>query len=536
MTLIAQLSNFNFLLVLGISIWLLLKVIEKVVRRSYTNQLCGPTSSPSFLYGYQLKILENQEETANLYQQWAAEYGSVFSMPWILGHRRIVLMDPTAIAHFYARGESIYTGATDNETAGLLPNSILTAEGAFHRRQRKAFHPSFSPATIRGITALFFNVGYKLKAAWDSQIDASAEDFATIEVQKWMTAVALDSIGMGGFSHDFGTVGSKEPFIATEMDSFEKRIGNRPVFTPMSILAGYLMPVLLSLPLPIGRARLFLKLKESLTVVGNDLVKSVQEELGKQSDNKSVIGTFIKSSDIDVESLSREDIQGQMNTLLLAGYVTTAISMTWSLIELARAQDKQQKLREELSSLGPNDPTYDQLSSATTLPYLDAVVHEILRLYPAVTETPRQCNENNIIPLSSPITTRDGQVVCSVAIPKGADVVVPIRAINTSETFWGPDAKEFKPERWLVSECGLAKDIQAHRHILTFVSGPRECLGKTFALTEFKSVLSVIIRNYKFELPHGPETRIGEWRGLLVRPNVEGEVEGRVPMIVRKNS
>ncbi|KAJ7598471.1 cytochrome P450 [Mycena floridula] len=539
MKLVAQLDSFN-LIALGLSTWILFKLIQRLIRNSYATPLRGPTDSPSFLYGYQLKIVEDQNKTATLYQDWAAEYGSVFSMPWIMGEStRTVLMDPKAIAHFYARGEAGYiqTQASRNAIARMFGNGIITAEGEVHRRQRKSLTPSFSPATIRGITSVFFDAAYKLKTAWDSQLDASTHDFATIEVQKWMTAVALDSIGMGGFSHDFGTLDGKQPLIATAMDSFGKSTGNRPAISPTTIFLGTITPILLKLP--IGRAKFVRRLKDSLTAVGTELVERVRKEQnieGKQSDDKSVIGALIKSSSNDASMrLSQDEIQGQVNTLLVAGYITTAVSMTWCLIELARAQEKQERLRKELLNLGSNDPTYDQLSSATTLPYFDAVVHEILRLHPAVSETNRRCNENDIVPLSTPITTRNGQVVSSIAIPKGALVVTPIRAMNTSEIIWGPDAKVFRPERWLEpNKLGLAKEIQAHHHIYTFITGPRECLGKTFALTEFKSVLSVIIRNYTFELTDGPKTKIGEWKGIIPKPNVEGQVEGRVPMIVRR--
>jgi cytochrome P450 len=67
-------------------------------------------------------------------------------------------------------------------------------------------------------------------------------------------------------------------------------------------------------------------------------------------------------------------------------------------------------------------------------------------------------------------------------------VSIPIRAINRSSKFWGPDAKEFKPERW-IEEGGIqgnAKDIQGHRHLLSFSDGPKTCLGKSFALATFK--------------------------------------------------
>ncbi|KAJ7580775.1 cytochrome P450 [Mycena floridula] len=526
MALVAQLTTFN-LFALGISSWIVVKLIRMFIQGSYGTPLRGPTDSPSFLYGYQAQILESEIESAKLYQGWAAQYGRVFSIPWAMGKERIILMDPKAISHFFARGETGYTqpGADRQAVINLIGHGIITADGDVHRRQRKSLSPSFSNATIRGITSAFYDAGYKVKAAWDSQIDASNDDSVTIEVQKcllaFQTVFRLDSIGMGGFSHNFGTVEGKEPLVSTALDTFGKSIGNSPLVSPFSFLVGAFLPILMKLP--IGNAKLVMRLKANLITVGTDLIERVQKEkqfegTDKAANDKSIIGGLIKSQD-----LSKAEIQGQVRGLM------------WALIELAKSPEKQTRLREELLSLGPNDPTFDQLSSVTTLPYLDAITHEILRLHPAVAETPRECTVNDIVPLSSPITTRDDQIVSSVSIPKGALVVVPVRAINTSEMFWGPDAEEFRPERWLESEADSgANDIQSYRHILTFITGPRECLGKTFALTEFKSVLSVIIRNYILEFPGGPKTKVGQWRGLIAKPNVEGEVEGRVPIIVRR--
>jgi cytochrome P450 len=60
--------------------------------------------------------------------------------------------------------------------------------------------------------------------------------------------------------------------------------------------------------------------------------------------------------------------------------------LQWALIELALNLDVQNKLRQELLQFGA-DPTYDQL--ANSLPYLDAVVHETLRLHPPIPDTIR---------------------------------------------------------------------------------------------------------------------------------------------------
>ena len=94
-----------------------------------------------------------------------------------------------------------------------------------------------------------------------------------------------------------------------------------------------------------------------------------------------------------------------------------------------------------------------------------------------------------MVPLSSPLKTATGEVVNSIHVPKGTPVVVPIQAIGCSKEIWGPDSKEFKPERWLNNRAGLgakAKEIQGYHHILTFVDGPRICLGRVFAFTEMK--------------------------------------------------
>ncbi len=94
--------------------------------------------------------------------------------------------------------------------------------------------------------------------------------------------------------------------------------------------------------------------------------------------------------------------------------------------------------------------------------------------------------EDDILPLATPVVTKSGETIDSIFVAKGTLLTTPILTLNRSEEIWGLDAKEFKPERWLEDSAPRAKEIKGHRHLLTFVNGPRTCLGKTFALTEFK--------------------------------------------------
>ena len=102
---------------------------------------------------------------------------------------------------------------------------------------------------------------------------------------------------------------------------------------------------------------------------------------------------------------------------------------------------------------------------------------------------------DDVLPLSQPVVGPNGEKIDHVTIAKGSYVTVPIRCVNCSETIWGPDAKIFNPQRWLapdgksVTVEGLtskAKEYHGYHHLLSFSDGHRVCLGKYFALAEFK--------------------------------------------------
>ena len=95
-----------------------------------------------------------------------------------------------------------------------------------------------------------------------------------------------------------------------------------------------------------------------------------------------------------------------LSSFLLAGHETTATASTWALYALSQKPDIQQKLREELFSISTDTPTMDELNS---LPYLDAVVRETLRLHSPVTFIVREAKKDDVIPLSEPITDRYGR-------------------------------------------------------------------------------------------------------------------------------
>ncbi|KAF7308932.1 Cytochrome P450 [Mycena kentingensis (nom. inval.)] len=520
--------------------WLVFKLVQRLTNsRGATGTTLRSPPNESYLFGMTGAIVKSKD-TGILFQDWAEKYGPVYQIAAPFGAKRIVLCDPKAVNHMYAFERSVYVKSQLGRVvvANLFGRGLLWAEGESHKRQRKTLTPAFSNAAIRRLTAVFYDSAYKLKGHWDTTLDAASSiDGAIIDVEHWMNRVALDSIGIAGFAHDFGTLDGKHSAVATAFDNLS--FGSGSAINNMIFLLGLRLPFLAHLPS--RRNRVARNLRLTMSKIADELLQKTRKEkqthITDETMDRSVIGLLLKAETEDAElHMDPDEVLAQMNVLLLAGYETTSISLTWALIELARLPEKQAKLRAELTQFGASDPTWDELVSPTALPYLDGVTLETLRMHPPLGETTRVAGVDDILPVSEPITLPDGEVVDQIVVAKGTLVTASIRCMNQSERFWGPNAKEWEPERWFTLDKDnlRAKEITGHRHLITFTEGPRVCLGKQFALAEFKSVLSVLIRNYTFEFPGGPETELGVHRSIIPRPKVAGEAGANVPLRVRR--
>jgi cytochrome P450 len=171
-----------------------------------------------------------------------------------------------------------------------------------------------------------------------------------------------------------------------------------------------------------------------------------------------VKSNFSTETSID-QRISDEDIFNQISTFLFAGSDTSSLSLTWTLYLLAKHPEIQLKLREELKSVavklteswivvdnelsGSND--YWKLYKALdALPVLDGVVRESLRLIPPIHSSLRVATRDDEIPLSEPVTLRDGSKTSSIGIKKGQFIHVAMRDFNLDRGVWGETGWEFE--------------------------------------------------------------------------------------------
>lgn len=168
---------------------------------------------------------------------------------------------------------------------------------------------------------------------------------------------------------------------------------------------------------------------------------------------------------------------------LVAGHETTGITFTYMMWELSRHPELQHDLHQELLTLTPtleypfdvrsaedSLPAFPSPAAIDSLPLLDAIVRETLRLYaPAPVPLPR------VTPSTDEGITLNGYG----SIPGGVQVSSSAYSLHRIEEVYA-NAEEWLPQRWLQPEEGKIHDMR--RLWFPFGSGGRVCLGSNFAL------------------------------------------------------
>lgn len=198
-----------------------------------------------------------------------------------------------------------------------------------------------------------------------------------------------------------------------------------------------------------------------------------------------ILSLLVRSNDFDDHQLSE-----QVLTMMAAGHETTSSALSWCAYLLSLHPETQRKVREEVRAALPSPSSGEAIGAAQidALPLLNAVCLEVVRLYPTVPQTTRiAVNETHI----------NGHVV-----PKETQISLVPWAINRSKHFWGADANEFRPERWINADGTNNKTGGSSSNYaqLTFLHGPRSCIGQGFAQSELKCLLAAFVGRYEFKL------------------------------------
>lgn len=217
----------------------------------------------------------------------------------------------------------------------------------------------------------------------------------------------------------------------------------------------------------------------------------VGSQVGKQTVIQKI--SLNTGGGISKATLSQPAIE-QAHLSLFGGHHGMGLTLTWALLELSRNPTIVAKLRLEIRSAKRSSDSFPDFQSVhRKMPYLDAILYETLRVYPTVHATVRALNK------SYALTALDGT---PVVLNRGTIVYISMYLLHREKSIWGPDAEEYKPERFL-----SGGDAGKRNGYMPFGYGGRSCAGYQFALLAAKTFLIMLLSEWDVVVHNAGEVK-----------------------------
>jgi cytochrome P450 len=376
------------------------------------------------------------------------ELGEVFRMRGVIPGGPIITSHPDHVKSlFTAKPEQAPSLTGESPLRPILgPNSVLTAVGPRHMRQRKLLLPAFHGEAI---------------AQYVEMITAAAER----EIDKWpvgetmalaprMQAITLDVI-MAGI---FGVEGKPAPGTPEHALRREVRRAVNASTWPTSQLTELLH---------VGREEAMGPLKFGLEMLDRPVYAVIRERRRATDldERRDILSILLRARTEEGETMDDKELRDELLTLVLAGHETTANSLAWAWERLTRNPEPHAALVEAVRhGTGVAGETAEERVEATII--------ETMRNRPVI-----------------PIIGRRVQVpwrLGDYGVEAGTAIAMSILLVHHREDVY-PDPFSFRPERWLGRKPGTYDWIP-------FGGGIRRCLGAALAMAEQRVVLTTMAR------------------------------------------
>ena len=358
--------------------------------------------------------------------------------------------------------------------------------------QRKSLQPAFSFRHIKDLYPIFWAKGVEMVKVMERELElGSAAGNRLIRMDSYASRATLDVIGVAGMDCDFKAL--QDP--GNELNR-QYRLVTRD--SPLSSRILFLIGLLTScsrlmIKVPTKFNRQVTSASAAIRGIARQMIHRKKERLEAEK-NASISLEKTERDDVDIVSValrsgtfSEGNMTDQMMTFLGAGHETTASSLQWAVYYLARYQDVQTRLRDEVrANLPPLSSSQGITAEAVdSLPFLNAVCNEVFRYRPPVRSTLR-------------VSVRDTMLV-GVPIPKGTTIMLSPEVINHDKSLWGEDANEFNPDRWMGPGRANTGGATSNYAMLTFLHGPHSCIGQGFTKSELACLLATVVGRYHVE-------------------------------------
>jgi cytochrome P450 len=390
-------------------------------------------------------------------RQLARDYGDIVRFQ-VMRQERILLNHPDWINQVLVLQHNKFhkSELTRRITARMLGQGLLISEGEFWRRQRRLAQPAFHRARVNDYAATMLEITCSHIRNW-----RAAE---VRNIGQEMTALTLE-------------IAVRTLFGAT-LPEQARGVGQAMTFLMRYSLRRQRLPFRIPETWPTPSNRRANRELEFIDSLVYRIISERQAE-GNSNHHNDLLALLMGAMDADGTQMTRQQLHDETMTLFVAGHETTAQMLTWTWYALSQNAAVEARLQEELDGvLGvrPIEP-----SDLPKLPYLQAVMNEVLRLYPPAY-----------------IMAREVISPCEIAgyTLRPKSTVLFSQWVMQRDPRYYDDPEAFRPERWL---HGLADRLPPGAYF-PFGGGPRRCIGEGFALQEAAIVIATLARRFRFRL------------------------------------
>jgi len=395
----------------------------------------------------------------------AHKYGDPFSWPSLFG-KMVVTGNPAALRTLFTAAPELFAVPGAAIMAPVIGKSnLILLHGDRHRAMRKLQAPPFHGSRMRAYGQLIRDITHEQAQSWTpGQAFCMHRCAQEISLQVILQAV----------------LGLSAPARRREFKS--GLLALMEALKPSFLF----MPVLRRELLGLSAWSRFVRSRQRVIDL---FTQELAERRAAPRPRTDIMSLLMEARYEDGTPLSDEELFEQMANLLAAGHETTASALAWACYFIHRDPAVKERLLQELRTL----PTFDPEATAS-LPYLDAVCSEALRLNPVAPLIGRE--------LLQGLTLQGYELPAKT--PIGISILL---AHRRPEVF--PEPERFVPERFL-------DRTYSPFEYLPFGGGSRRCIGAAFATYELKIALATILRHPLQLLDPGPSR--AEMRNTTVGP------------------